>query len=167
MRFGVLAGEFLGFLVHERGIEIGKRSIESIQKIAPPIDKKELQYLVGKVNFVRRFISNLSGRIEPLAPLLKLKVGQEFRGIDRHQKVLDDIKRYLTSPPVLVPAQRGVPFRLYLSANQRSMGSALTQVQERKERVIFYLSRCLIDVKTRYAEIERLALCLYFSCTKL
>ncbi|KAK1662181.1 hypothetical protein QYE76_050340 [Lolium multiflorum] len=36
----------------------------------PPTTKKELQRLIGKINFVRRFISNLSGRIEPFMGLI-------------------------------------------------------------------------------------------------
>ncbi len=71
--FGVSAGQFLGFLVHERGIEVTQRSINAIKKIQLPEDKKKLQELIGKVNFVRRFISNLSGRLEPFTPLLRLK----------------------------------------------------------------------------------------------
>jgi hypothetical protein len=38
---------------------------------------------------------------------------------------------------------------------------------EGKERVIFYLSRKLLDLETRYSPIEKLCLCLYFSCSKL
>ena len=38
---------------------------------------------------------------------------------------------------------------------------------EGKERVVFYLSRRLLDPKIRYSPIEKLCLCLYFSCTKL
>ena len=38
---------------------------------------------------------------------------------------------------------------------------------EGKERVVFYLSRRLLDPETRYSPIEKLYLCLYFSCTKL
>jgi len=45
--------------------------------------------------------------------------------------------------------------------------SALIQEFEEKERVIYYLSRRLVDAETRYLEIEKLCLCLYFSCTKL
>ena len=33
--------------------------------------------------------------------------------------------------------------------------------------MISYLSRRLLDAETRYSEIERLCLCLYFSCTKI
>jgi hypothetical protein len=50
----------LGFLVHERGIEIGLKSQEAVRTMVPPTTKRELQQLIGKINFVRRFISNLS-----------------------------------------------------------------------------------------------------------
>jgi hypothetical protein len=76
--FGVSASQFLGFLVHERGIEIGLKS-QAVRTMVPPTTKKELQQLVGKINFVRRFISNLSGRIEPFMELVKIKANDEFR----------------------------------------------------------------------------------------
>ncbi|KAK1620332.1 hypothetical protein QYE76_025849 [Lolium multiflorum] len=75
--FGVTAGQFLGFLVHERGIEIGLKSRRRCT-MQPPTTKKELQRLIGKINFVRRFISNLSGRIEPFMALVKTKSDDEF-----------------------------------------------------------------------------------------
>ena len=77
--FGMTAGQFLGFLVHERGIEIGLKSQEAVRTMTPPTTKKELQRLIGKINFIRRFISNLSGRIEPFMGLVKIKDDSEFR----------------------------------------------------------------------------------------
>jgi len=47
------------------------------------------------------------------------------------------------------------------------IGSALIQEFEGKEHVIYYLSRRLIDAETRYSAIDKLCLCLYFSCIKL
>ena len=76
--FGVSAGQFLGFLVHERGIEIGLKSQEAVRTMRPPTTKKELQKLIGKINFVKRFISNLSGRIKPFMGLVKIKSDDEF-----------------------------------------------------------------------------------------
>jgi hypothetical protein len=76
--FGVSAGQFLGFLVHERGIEIGLKSQEAVRTMVSPTMKRELQHLIGKINFVRRFISNLSGRIEPFMDLVKIKADEEF-----------------------------------------------------------------------------------------
>jgi hypothetical protein len=46
--------------VHEGGIKVGKKSMKAIDEIVPPTNLKELQSLLGKINFVRRFISNLS-----------------------------------------------------------------------------------------------------------
>jgi hypothetical protein len=48
--FGVSAGEFLGFLVHEGGIEDGKKSMKAIDELVPPTNLKELQSLLGKIN---------------------------------------------------------------------------------------------------------------------
>jgi len=47
------------------------------------------------------------------------------------------------------------------------IGSALIQEFQGKEHVIYYLSRRLINAETRYSAIEKLCLCLYFSCIKL
>jgi hypothetical protein len=50
--FGISAGQFLGFLVHEQGIEIGRKSQEAVRTMVPPTTKRELQLLIGKINFV-------------------------------------------------------------------------------------------------------------------
>jgi hypothetical protein len=103
--FGVSACQFLGFLVHERGIEIGLKSQEAVKTMVPPTTKKELQQLIGKINFVRRFISNLSGQIEPFIELVKIKANDEFRWGAEQQRAFEEIKEYLSKPPVLVPPQ--------------------------------------------------------------
>jgi len=130
--FGVSAGQFLGFMVHERGIEISQKTIAVINMVVAPTTKVELQSLIGKINFNRKFISNLSGGIQPFSSLLKLKAEQKFIWGEEHQKALDGIKQYMTSPPVLIPPQKQKPFKLYLSADERAIGSALIQEFEEK-----------------------------------
>jgi len=103
--FGVSAGQFLGFMVHQRRTEISMRSIDAINKIVAPTNETELQSLIGKINFIRRFISNLSGKIRAFSPLLKLKANQEFIWAEEQQLALDEIKSYLTNPPVLIAPQ--------------------------------------------------------------
>jgi hypothetical protein len=87
--FGVSAREFLRFLVHEGGIEVGRKSMKAIDEVIPPINLKELQSLLGKINFVRGFISNLSQKVLPFSPLLKLKKDQKFIWGDEQQKAFD------------------------------------------------------------------------------
>jgi len=125
--FGVSAGQFLGFMVHQRGIEISRRSIDAINKVVAPADMTELQSLIGKINFIRRFISNLSGKIKAFSPLPKLKADQEFMWGTEQHLTLDEIKKYLINPRVLVPPQHEKSFRLYLSTDDIVIGLALTQ----------------------------------------
>jgi hypothetical protein len=40
--FGVTSGRFLGFIVHEHGIQIDPKKIESIRKIGEPVCKKDI-----------------------------------------------------------------------------------------------------------------------------
>jgi hypothetical protein len=74
--------------------------------MVPPTIKRELQQLIGKINFIRRFIFNVSGRIEPFMDLVKIKADEEFcwGGVEQ-QRAFEEIKEYLTRPPVLVPPQ--------------------------------------------------------------
>jgi hypothetical protein len=41
--FGVLAGKFLGFIIHDKGIEIDPKKIEIIKKVQAPTCKRDLQ----------------------------------------------------------------------------------------------------------------------------
>jgi len=109
----------------------------------------------------------VSGKIRAFSPLLRLKADQEFIWGKEQQLALHEIKNYVVNPPVLIPPQQGKPFRLYLSTDGMVIGSTLIQKFEGKERVIYYLSRRLVDAETRYSAIEKLCLCLCFSCTKL
>jgi hypothetical protein len=47
--------------------------MKAINEVVPPTNLKELQTLLGKINFVRRLISNLSQKVLPFSPLLRLK----------------------------------------------------------------------------------------------
>ena len=78
----------MGFMVHERGIEVGQKSVKAIDEAVPPTTKTELQSLLGKINFIRRFISNLSERIMSFSPLLKLKNDQKFKWVTYNKRRL-------------------------------------------------------------------------------
>jgi hypothetical protein len=121
----------------------------------------------GKINFVRRFIFNLSGRIEPFMELVKIKANEEFRWGAEQQQAFEEIKEYLSKPPVLVPPQQDRPCYVYLSVGDTSIALVLIQVHDNKERAVFYLSRRMLEAETRYPDIKKLCLCLFFTCTKL
>jgi hypothetical protein len=123
--FGVSVDQFLGFLVHERGIVISLKIQEVVRTMVPPTTKRELQQLIGNINFVRRFISNLSIRIEPFMDLVKIKADEEFCWGAEQQRAFEEIKEYLARPLVLVPPQWDRPFYIYLSVGDTSIASVV------------------------------------------
>jgi hypothetical protein len=76
--FGVSASKFFGFIIHENGIEIDPTKIESINKVQMSQCKNDMQKFLRKLNYLRRFIFNLSGKISAFAPILQLKNEDEF-----------------------------------------------------------------------------------------
>jgi hypothetical protein len=152
----VLAGKFLGFIIYEHGIEIDPTKIESINKMQPPQCKNDIQKFLRKLNYLRRFISNLSGKISAFAHIRRLK-----------NEAFDDIKKYLFSPSVMKAPMTVIPFWLYIAVESVVIGVVLTQVTEGKKYIITYLSRCLIDAETRCSVIEKLCLSLFYACFKL
>jgi hypothetical protein len=162
--FGVSAGKFLAFIVHETGIEVDPKKIETIKKIQEPTCKKDVQSLLGKVNYLRRFISNLARRIESLLPLVRLRHEKEFMWGAVQKEAFECIKRYLSSPPILQAPKVGRPFRVYVAAQDKVIGAVLTQEDEKKEYVVAYASKRLLDAETRYMRVEKLssiALCMF------
>ena len=51
-------GTLLGFVISSKGIAIDLGRIEVVKAIVLPHNKKAMQYFLGRINFVRRFISN-------------------------------------------------------------------------------------------------------------
>jgi hypothetical protein len=108
--FGVSAGKFLGFIIHEHSIEINPKQIESMKKVKAPTCKKELQNFLGKVNYLRQFISNLSERVKAFTPIIRLKNDAEFIWGVEQQAAFEKIKENLSTPLVLKASQSGVLF---------------------------------------------------------
>ena len=87
-----------------------KEKSKTIALANAPQNKKELQKFLSRVNYLRRFISNLSGKTKEFSDFVKLKDMEEFRWVEQHQAAFDKIKEFLSKPLVLMP-----PIKLYLS----------------------------------------------------
>jgi hypothetical protein len=81
-------GKVHGVVVHEHSIHIDPKKIESIGKIGEPVRKRDVQKLLGKINNLHHFISNLAGRVEFFLPLIRLKHEEEFTWGRNREKIL-------------------------------------------------------------------------------
>ena len=108
--------------------------------------------------------------LEKLRRLLRffgLRATMSSLGGQNSKRHLKRIKICLSTPPVLRAPAHGQPFRLYIAAEEKVIGAALTQEAEGREYVITYISRRLLDAESRYSFVEKLCLSLYYACTKL
>jgi hypothetical protein len=86
--FGISAEQLLGFLIHERRIEVGQKSISVIDKIEAPLNKKELQSLIDRINFIRRFIFGLSEKNSAVHNFVETQGRSELIWGEEQQKAL-------------------------------------------------------------------------------
>ena len=82
--FGVMAGKFLGFLVHQRGIDVDPSKVQAITTMKPTVTLTQLKSFLGKLSYIRRFILGLAALIATFAPLLKK--GKPFHWNSRYQQ---------------------------------------------------------------------------------
>jgi len=86
-------------VVTKNGIQINPSKIKAIVKMPPPTNLHELKSFQGHLAYIRRFISNLSGRCKPFSRLMKK--GVPFEWDQACQNAFLEIKKYLIKPPVL------------------------------------------------------------------
>ncbi|KAL8104218.1 hypothetical protein AgCh_028445 [Apium graveolens] len=137
--FGVWAGKFLGFMIRNRGIEANSEKIKAIQEMKAPMTLKDVQKLAGSLAALRRFISKLAERCLPFFDLLKGATNKkEVNWNPEWQSAFEEIKKYLSHPPILTKAQPGEPLFLYLSAGAQAVGAALIREKNDKHQLVYY-----------------------------
>jgi ribonuclease HI len=165
--FGVTSGKLLGFIVSGRGIEIDPAKVQAIRSMPAPKTEKEIRSFLGRINYIARFIAQLTATCEPLFKLLRKDV--KIKWTEDCQKAFDKIKEYLLNPPILVPPTPGRPLILYLTVQEASMGCMLGQQDEtgKKEQAIYYLSKKFTEPETRYLLVEKTCCALAWASKKL
>ncbi len=93
--FGVTEITFLGDELSGRGVEPDKSKIQAILDMPSPVDKKDVLRIMGMVNFIGKFISNLSAKTVSLRELLNHKV--EFKWTNKHEQEWKMLKSTLTT----------------------------------------------------------------------
>ena len=157
--FGVNAGKFLAFMVTQRVREANPLQLKAILQSLAPGSKKEFQQLTGKLAALGRFISSFTDRLKPFFTTLR---GASRAGWDEEcDRALIAIKKYLTEPPILVCPEHGDTLYLYLATSEIAVSAALfKECKDARLRLIFFVSKSLIDAKTRYTHLEQAALAL-------
>ena len=121
--FGVTAGKFLGFMASQRGIEVNLEKVRAILELEPPRTVKAVQSLNGKVAALNRFVSKATDKRLSFFRVLR----KSFEWTDECQKAFEDLKKYLSSPPLLSSSMPGEELYLYIAVSQAAVSVALVR----------------------------------------
>uniref|UniRef100_A0A2N9J6Z4 Integrase catalytic domain-containing protein n=1 Tax=Fagus sylvatica TaxID=28930 RepID=A0A2N9J6Z4_FAGSY len=154
--FGVYSGKFLSFVVSQRGIEANLDKIKAILEMQPPKSTKEVQRLTGRVAALNRFMSRSIDKCLPFFKTLK----KAFEWTDECQQAFEELKKYLTEPPLLSPSKQGEELYLYLAVSPTAISFALIREEEKRQLPVYYTSRALRGAEERYPPMEKLAFAL-------
>jgi hypothetical protein len=169
--FRVPAGQLLGFIVSHRGIEVSPEKIKAILEISRPNDLKDVQRLTGYMAAVSRLISRLGEKVLPLYKLMKKS--DEFVWTDEADTALKDLKRVLSTAPVLAAPEDQEPMLLYMAATNKVVSIVIVverteEVQEYGvQRPVYYVSEVLTESKQRYPHYQKLAYGVFLASRKL
>jgi dsDNA-binding SOS-regulon protein len=94
-----------------------------------PTGKKDVMKLTGMMAAQGRFISKLGEKGPPFFKLLKKF--DRFKWMDEADQALEELKTFLTTPPVMVPLAPKETLLLYISASTQVVSAVL--VAERPE----------------------------------
>ena len=119
--FGLEEVKLLGHLILKEGIRIDPARIEAILNIHPPRNMKELQEFLGKINFLRRFISNLAEIIRELNNMLKKD--SVLKWTVEAKQSFDFIKQALTKTPVLISPDFKKDFIIFSFASKHTIAA--------------------------------------------
>ncbi|PKA46862.1 hypothetical protein AXF42_Ash015756 [Apostasia shenzhenica] len=126
---------------------------------------KEIQKLAGWINSLGRFISKAGDRCSSFFQCLR----NNKKGFwdSECEAAFTELKRYLTSAPILVAPKEGSILSLYLGVSDTAVSAVLLDSEKGAQHPIFYTSHILLDTESRYPTLEKVALALLMTARKL
>ena len=125
-----------------------------------PEDVEGVQRLNGFVNYLAKFLPQLSSVMAPIRRLTRKD--SQWQWAEEQEKALEEIKRLVTTAPVLGYYDPTSELEIQCDASQTGLGATIMQ----EGRPIAYASRSLTDTETRYAQIEKEMLAIVFALEK-
>ena len=135
---------YLGYILSEGKRWLTPRRIETVARIPPPRNPREVREFLGTAGFCRLWIP---GFAELAAPLYTLTKGSTpFTWQEEHQLAFETLKKALLSAPALGLPDTSKPFTLFLDERQGIAKGVLTQKLGPWKRPVAYLSKKLDPV---------------------
>ena len=150
----------MGHKVTSNGLHSDPGKVKAIKEMLEPTNLPELRRFLGCINYMAKFLPNLSDVLQPLTNITHKDVCWNWS--DSQTNAFNKAKSLVTSSPVLAFYDPEKDLTLENDASEYRLGSALFQ----GGRPVAFTSHTLTDVESRYAQVEKEMLDVCFGLTK-
>ena len=105
------------------GVSVDQEKVEAVMSWERPKSDFEIHSFLELAGYYRRFIEDFSRIAEPMTGLTRKEV--KFDWDDRCEEALPELKRRLTSGPILIVSDRGQRYTVYCDASRAGLGCVL------------------------------------------
>lgn len=147
--------QYLGHRVSSEGVATDPEKISAVANWRRPRDITEVRSFLGFCSYYRRFVKGFAQLAAPLHQLVAdvIKVAKQNGTrpavvlpnlwTEECEQSLSDLKKMLTSAPILAFADVTKPFVLEIDASHQGLGAVLSQDQNGKLKPVVYASHSL------------------------
>ena len=129
-------------------MSVNPDKVEAVMSWERPKSVFEILSFLGLVEYYRRFIEDFSRLAAPMTKLTRKEV--KFDWDDRCEEAFQELKRRLTSAPILIVPERGQGYKVYCDAMKARLGYVLMQ----SGRVVAYGSCQLKNHEQNYPTLD-------------
>lgn len=141
--------------------------MEAVLTWPKPKNKSQLRTFLGLVGYYRRFVKDFATRAAPLTECHKKKSPDRILWTKAVESAWQDLRQALCEEPVLQAPDYRKPFVLQTDTSRTGLGAVLSQVVEREEKPILYLSRKLLPRECYYSTVEQECLAIKWAVESL
>ncbi|VVA39240.1 PREDICTED: retrotransposon, partial [Prunus dulcis] len=116
---------FLGHVISAEGIYVDLQKVEAIVNWVQPKSVTEIRSFLGLAGYYRRFVEGFSSIAAPLTRLTRKDVA--FEGTKEYEQSFQELKKRLTTAPVLALPDNSGNFVIYIDACLQGLGCVLMQ----------------------------------------
>ena len=155
----------MGHIIDASGIRPDPDKVKAILSMPEPTDVSEVRRVLGMVNHLSKFSPKLANLTEPLRALLSKKNAWSWTEI--HHRAFLSLKEELSSNRVLALYHPDRETVVSSDASSYGLGGVLLQKQPGGDwKPVMYASRMLTMTEQRYAQIEKEALGVTWTCER-
>lgn len=160
--------DFLGHTVRKEGITPTEEKIEAISKFPSPSSVRQIQQIIGMVNYYHRFIPNIADILVPIhnqltVLLKKPKTKSNFEWPTQCEEALVKIKQALRNATMLSHPTQNANLSLTTDASEKAVGAVLQQWVNSAWQPLGFFSRKLSPAEVKYSAFDREMLAIYLA----